>query len=52
MAFQQAQVLKVENGFIVGVQKTELDNNGQWRPVNNQFIADSLEKAIEIIKDA
>ncbi len=49
MAFQQAQILKVENGYIVGLTKTEYTEQG-LRPVSEQFIAENLDKAIELIQ--
>lgn len=52
MAFQQAQFLKVENGYIVGVTKLDLDERGQWKPTQQQFIAEDLDKAIEFVKKA
>lgn len=51
MAFQQAQILKVENGYIVGVTQLEFTEQG-YRPKQEQYIAENLDKAIEIVKKA
>lgn len=51
MAFQQVQLVSVENGYVVGISKLEFTDQG-YKPVNTQHIAENLEKALELIKNA